>query len=217
MGRRTCCRDIVRNPGNSVQLSLPCAVLCCVPRCAALRCAVLCCAVLCCAAGEMSEEELQTASQRGDAPEVRRLLAAGAAVDAADGAGQTPLHYVAASGHSEAATALLSAGAAVDAADTDGLTPLHWAAYYRQSGVLRLLLRSGADVSAVTTKQYWVLPPGSTPLDCAIHENCAAAVAALAACGGTASRPVPSNWQPLIDVSGAVLCVCVATGGVRCV
>ena len=53
-----------------------------------------------------------------------RLLAAGANVNATDGAGQTPLHIAALTGHSEAGRFLLGNGAEVNARDTKGRTPL---------------------------------------------------------------------------------------------
>ena len=52
------------------------------------------------------------------------LLAAGANVNATDGAGQTPLHIAALTGHSEAGRFLLGNGAEVNARDTKGRTPL---------------------------------------------------------------------------------------------
>ena len=62
------------------------------------------------------------AAINGHSSMVHDLLAAGAAVDARDSSGCTPLHEAAQRGHQEAAAALVAAGADVAAADEDGWT-----------------------------------------------------------------------------------------------
>ena len=72
------------------------------------------------------------------------LLGSGAAVDAKNDAGDTPLHVAASRDAPEMAELLLGSGAAVDAQNDNGNTPLHVARFFT-AGVL---LGSGAAVDA---------------------------------------------------------------------
>ena len=62
-------------------------------------------------------------SPKAAAASVRLLLAAGAAVNAQDDTGETPLHVAARTGHRAAVTALLSAGASLHVVDRLGDAP----------------------------------------------------------------------------------------------
>ena len=99
------------------------------------------------------------AAMRGDAAEVRELLADGADVNAAQGDGMTALHWAAEHGDPELARMLLHAGAAVDPVTRiGGYTPLHAAARSGSATVAVLLLDAGADPTAATPGA------GTTPL-----------------------------------------------------
>jgi uncharacterized protein len=79
------------------------------------------------------------------------LLGAGAAVDAADRNGATPLHLAAAAGNVRLIRRLLAAGARVDASayptgPYDGAMPHHLAASHGRCEALALLLDSGCQV-----------------------------------------------------------------------
>jgi uncharacterized protein len=77
------------------------------------------------------------------------LLAAGAAVDAVDRLGCTPMHLAAASGNVPLIRRLLAAGARVDAAAGEprgGAMPQHFAADHVRCEALALLLDSGGQV-----------------------------------------------------------------------
>lgn len=86
---------------------------------------------------------------------VGELVAAGAAVDAANRRRQQPLHYAVDGGpglphwdpEAQAATigALIDAGADPDAVDRGGVTPLHRAVRNRCAAAVRTLLAHGAD------------------------------------------------------------------------
>jgi cytohesin len=84
---------------------------------------------------------------------VKLLVAAGAAVDALDDEGQTPLHQSAANGAEDAVSALLAAGAKVDVIDRAGMTALHYVllrsnirgAAKGAEALAKMLLDAGAD------------------------------------------------------------------------
>ena len=59
------------------------------------------------------------------------MVRSGAAVDAVDDDGDTPLHEAARHGRQDVVQALLAAGAAVDAASSNSNTALHFAALAR--------------------------------------------------------------------------------------
>jgi len=100
-------------------------------------------------AWEASAAELHDAARRGDLAAVERLLAAGAAVDATDGAGATPLYLAAGEGHAAVVVRLLSAGAnpqrQVSGPFGSTGTPIHAAIRYGHLDVVRALLEAGVD------------------------------------------------------------------------
>ena len=106
--------------------------------------------------------ELTVGSYFGHETVVQLLLNKGAAVDARDGRGRTPLWCAAEGGHEAVVRLLLDKSAAVDAkGDRDGGTPLWRAAAGGHEAVVRLLLDKGAAVDAKDDRD------GRTPLWCA--------------------------------------------------
>jgi ankyrin repeat protein len=91
---------------------------------------------------------LARAAEQGDAAAVKRLIAAGADVNARDG-GSTPLIYAARSGDTGVVGALLDAGADANARDCAswGWTPLIHALHKYRSDAARTLVERGADVN----------------------------------------------------------------------
>ncbi|CAG8980057.1 hypothetical protein HYALB_00009266 [Hymenoscyphus albidus] len=67
---------------------------------------------------------IHRAAAVGSVPMVELLLKNKSPMDAADDAGQTPLHHAVAEGHGDTAFALLKAGAATDKKDVDGMLAL---------------------------------------------------------------------------------------------
>ena len=104
--------------------------------------------------GERSSDNdsaLLSAALNGQANAVRRLLAAGADLNARDGDGDTPLHLAALGGDADTVKILLDAGADVSARDDRVYwTPLLAAAARGHAGVVRQLLDAGADPDAET-------------------------------------------------------------------
>jgi ankyrin repeat protein len=89
---------------------------------------------------------------------VRRLVQAGANVDAQDGVKHcTALHMAARRGSVAVAEALLDCGANIEARDSLGDTPLRRSVNCGQAEVARLLVSRGADVHSKGNK-------GITPL-----------------------------------------------------
>jgi len=116
------------------------------------------------------------------------LIGAGAAVEATDEDGWTPLHRAARYGHRETVAALIVGGAVVGATDEDGWTPLHRAAHSGNMDTVATLIGAGAAVGA-TTKD------GKTPLHSAVGRGRKETVAALLCEGadvnGSGILPVP--------------------------
>jgi ankyrin repeat protein len=107
---------------------------------------------------------LFAAAADGDAPEVQRLLDAGANVHERGCFGRTALFGAALSGSSGVMQALLRAGAAPGARDNRLATPLHVAAAEGHAAVVRLLVEAGARASAVDALS-------TTPLDTAAFDG----------------------------------------------
>lgn len=83
---------------------------------------------------------------------VTQLIATGAAVDATDARGKTPLMTAAYRGHAEIARALIAAGADIHGCDDHGNTALIYATYYAQLtpscrwiAIAEALVAAGAD------------------------------------------------------------------------
>jgi len=92
--------------------------------------------------------QLLESARSGDPTRVRELLSRGAAVDAADRRGLTPLMWAAASGNTEVVRQLLDSGAAVERRAADGSTALMIASANGFTDIVRALVLKGADVTA---------------------------------------------------------------------
>lgn len=91
---------------------------------------------------------LHEACRSGNIRAARRLLDAGADVNADDKNGWTPLHRACDKNLLAIARLLLEKGAAIDVPDNRNYTPLHLASAGGHTEVVRLLLDAGADVNA---------------------------------------------------------------------
>jgi ankyrin repeat protein len=113
------------------------------------------------AAGETA---LHNAAAEGNVAEVRRLLDAGADIEARDKYGYTPLGRAAAYEKTAVVTLLLNRGADINAKNNDGDTPLYTAAFSGACESTALLLNRGADINAKNNR-------GDTPLQVAVRNE----------------------------------------------
>lgn len=104
---------------------------------------------------------------------LERLIAAGAAPDAPDAKGQTPLMWAAAAGRADNFALLLRHGADVNRASKKGFTALFFAIKSGAPGMAQAVLDAGGDGNHVA-------PDGTTALQLAIYQQDFALAAALA-------------------------------------
>jgi ankyrin repeat protein len=90
---------------------------------------------------------LLRASSKGDLAAVKKLVADGSDVNAADTKGRTPLIEAAWAGHADVVKYLIEKGAKVDAADSAGYTALMRACEEGHGPVVTYLINKGADVN----------------------------------------------------------------------
>lgn len=96
-------------------------------------------------ASAASAGEIHEAAKNGQVEEVRTLVASDTAlINAADDAGNTPLHLACTGGQLEAARVLIDAGAELDAINKQAMTPLRLAIQSVQVETVRLLLDRGS-------------------------------------------------------------------------
>lgn len=92
------------------------------------------------------------------------LLSHGADPDAADEAGETPLHWAARAGSAAAVEALIRAGSSPAALSHQGWTPLHTAVLHGSRDAAAELLKAGVPVDIQNARQQ-------TPLSCAVYDG----------------------------------------------
>ena len=119
-----------------------------------------------------SANDLIAAAARGEAAEVRRLIAAGAAIDARDQRGSTALLVATRANRVDAARVLIEAGADVNAKDDIHDSPYLYAGAEGHLEILLLTLAHGADLRSVN--RY-----GGTALIPAAHHGHVETVKAL--------------------------------------
>ncbi|RUR72814.1 hypothetical protein DSM107007_56160 [Nostoc sp. PCC 7120 = FACHB-418] len=118
----------------------------------------------------------------------QRLIQTGVNVNAKDGKGDTPLHYL---GKSEKnARLLLSRGAKVNVGNQNGNTPLHNLFGQKTAYVIKLLIDRGAKVNARNQEQM-------TPLHFAANSGKADITELLISRGGDVNARSTQNWTPL--------------------
>jgi ankyrin repeat protein len=122
-----------------------------------------------CAEDGTGKTALHVAAERGELAVARLLLERGAAAEARDAAGLTPLMWAARTGHDACVVLLLERGNAYAASsDAKKWTALHWAAALPSVACVRALLAHGAAADAESAT-------GKTPLTAALWSPSGAA------------------------------------------
>ncbi len=146
-----------------------------------------------------SESPLIAAAKTGDVTSVKSLLGKGADINARDGYGRTPLHWVAQWGRKEVVELLLANKADVDAKDKVGQTALHLAAYDGQKEIVEVLLAHGADVNAKDEDGETPLHKTAVSLTC---RQCKEVVEVLLAHGADVNARDKNGETPLEKAKG---------------
>lgn len=139
------------------------------------------------------EPVIADAAMKGDATQIKKLIASGADVDVAQNDGMTALHWAADRGDSATVAALIKAKADVKSMTVNGgYTPLMLAARSGNAAVVKELLAAGADPKAVSGA-------GATALHFAAEAGNVDVVNALIAKGADVNAKEPIWGQtPLI-------------------
>ena len=147
---------------------------------------------------EKGRTPLMFAARDGNTEAIRKLLKAGANIEARDNKpGGTALIVAAGNGQTEAIRVLLDAGADIEARDNVGWTALMWAAKNGQTGVIRELVKAGADIEARNND-------GGTVLVAAVANGQLGAIRMLMKAG--------ADIEARGDTGGTVLMVAVVNG-----
>jgi len=136
---------------------------------------------------------LHAAAARGDAAEIRRLLAAGAVPGARDGHGRTALHVAAFASSPDAARALVEGGADPNALEGQRYDVVTIAAVRNDLPMLRLALSLGARAGNTTS------PYDGTALIAAAHLGHDAIVRELISAGAPLDHVNNLGWTAVIE------------------
>ena len=140
---------------------------------------------------------LFSAANAGCVPLARRLLAAGASLEARDRLGAMALARAARAGNMALVDLFLAQGAAIDARNLEGATALYGAAENERQATVALLLAKGADANLPG-------PAGVTPLAAAAFKGNGRIVDALLASLDTEARATPKTVGAVADLVAAL-------------
>lgn len=134
--------------------------------------------------------DLHAAVRSGSVDEVRLALKSGAAIDAADRWGRTPLIVALQQGRQPVVEALVAAGADVRRTDAWGRTPLLVATQLKNTPAVRLLVQRKSELDAANRNDI-------TPLIAAAQTGNHEAAAVLLAAGAGTERADNLGWTAL--------------------
>ena len=146
---------------------------------------------------------LHAAAQQGDAAKITRLAASGAALNATDARGRTPLHVATFAKQRDAIRALVKAGADINRLENDRYDAVTIASVADDEETLRLLLELGASAKQ-TTSRY-----DGTALIAAAHLGHDGVVRQLIAAGAPLDHVNNLHWTATIES------IVLGDGGVR--
>jgi ankyrin repeat protein len=136
---------------------------------------------------------LFAAAARGDAPEIRALIARGASVSVRDDYSRTPLHVAAYGGHHDAMRALAKAGANPNSLEHDRYDIVTIAAVANDVPTLKVALALGCSARNITSRY------DGTALIAAAHLGHADVVRTLIRAGAPLDHVNNLGWTALIE------------------
>jgi ankyrin repeat protein len=136
---------------------------------------------------------LHAAVRRGDVAEIRKLIAAGANIEARDRHGRTPLHVATFARQRDGIRLLANAGADLGAMENDRYDAVTIAAVADDEETLRVLLSLGAS-ARLTTSRY-----DGTALIAAAHLGHVGVVKQLIAAGAPLDHVNNLHWTAVIE------------------
>lgn len=136
---------------------------------------------------------LLAAAARGDASEIRSLIARGARVDVRDDYGRTPLHVAAYGAHHDAMRVLVKAGANPNALERDRYDIVTIAAVANDVPTLKVSLNLGCSAKNITSRY------DGTALIAAAHLGHAEVVRTLIGAGAPLDHVNNLGWTALIE------------------
>lgn len=145
------------------------------------------------AAEKASYRGLHAAAARGDAGEIKALIAKGGSPDVRDGYARTPLHVAAYGGHHEAMRALAAAGANTNTLERDRYDIVTIAAVANDVATLKLALELGCSAKNITSRY------DGTALIAAAHLGHAEVVRILIKAGAPLDHVNNLGWTALIE------------------
>jgi len=136
---------------------------------------------------------LLAAAARGDAAQIKTLLAKGAKPDVRDAYGRTPLHVATYGGHHEAMQSLVAGGANPNTIENDRYDIVTIAAVANDVSTLKVALSLGASAKNITSR--W----DGTALIAAAHLGHAEVVQTLIRAGAPLDHINNLGWTALIE------------------
>jgi ankyrin repeat protein len=136
---------------------------------------------------------LHMAAHKGDVARIQRLVASGAALDATDGYGRTPLHVATFARQREAIRALVKARADLNKLENDRYDAVTIASVADDEATLKVLLDLGASAKLVTSRY------DGTALIAAAHLGHDGVVRQLIAAGAPLDHVNNLHWTAVIE------------------